>query len=110
MAREWIQIEAYGAIGWKVQGSHNKTVVERHMTDSEIDPSRCPLCRQANQCGMADGTGTCWCFDSPVPLKILEQVPSEVSACACLCRTCLSGRRHPMGEVEKVQNFIRKWR
>lgn len=80
------------------------------MTDSEIDPSRCPLCRQANQCGMADGTGTCWCFDSPASQKILDPLPCENIVGACLCRTCLSGRRHPMGEVEQVQNFIRKWR
>ena len=80
------------------------------MTGSEEDPTLCPLCRQVNQCGMAGGTGTCWCFDSPIPPEVLALVPGEVAGKACVCRECALRPPPPTSQLTKVCDFIRKWR
>jgi len=65
-----------------------------------IDPSRCPLCGQANDCQLAAGHAKCWCFDTPVPNAILERIPIEARSVVCVCRSCADGttdenqRRH----------------
>ena len=40
-----------------------------------IDPTRCPLCGGDNDCGVARGAGTCWCFSTSVPDAAIEQLP-----------------------------------
>jgi len=80
------------------------------MTDADLDPSRCPLCRQRNECGMADDTGTCWCFDLSIPADVLNPVPRELANLACLCQTCLSDSCHQTSKLEKIRDFVRTWR
>ena len=60
-----------------------------------IDPSRCPLCRGDNACGVAEGAATCWCFSATVPAEVLERVPDESRGLACVCAGCASGTRGP---------------
>jgi hypothetical protein len=55
---------------------------------SAIDPARCPLCDQANHCGLAAGRATCWCFDAPVPADVLARVPLDARGVACVCQPC----------------------
>jgi hypothetical protein len=55
-----------------------------------VDPARCPLCGEANDCQIAAGRATCWCFDSPVPPDVLACVPPEAQGVACVCQTCAS--------------------
>ena len=57
-----------------------------------IDPSKCPLCGKPNQCGIAAGKGTCWCFSEKVPETVLDQVPEAVRDEACVCEWCAVGR------------------
>ena len=80
------------------------------MTDADLDPSHCPLCRQRNECGMADGTGTCWCFDLSIKADVLNPVPRELASLACLCRTCLLDPRHQTSKLEMIRDFVRRWR
>lgn len=38
------------------------------------DPRQCPLCGRPNECGMAAGKGSCWCFSTPVRLARLNEI------------------------------------
>lgn len=80
------------------------------MIESSLDPSRCPLCRELNQCGMVDGTGTCWCFDAPNTLQGLDLLSRESAGLACLCAHCLSGVRTLPIALTRVRDCIRAWR
>lgn len=53
-----------------------------------IDPTRCPICGQPNDCQVAAGRPTCWCFERPVPLAVLARVPFAAQGLACVCQTC----------------------
>jgi hypothetical protein len=56
-----------------------------------LDPHRCPLCGQANQCtpgGPASAAPPCWCFSAPVSRAALERLPAEARGKACLCPRC----------------------
>lgn len=53
-----------------------------------IDPVRCPLCGQPNDCQIAAGCQTCWCFETPVPPTVLARVPVAAQGLACVCRRC----------------------
>ena len=37
----------------------------------------CPLCGGPNDCGLAAGADTCWCFTASIPAAALERVPDE---------------------------------
>lgn len=74
-----------------------------------IDPSRCPLCGQPNQCGIAAGEATCWCFETPIPAEALEKVPPEARGIACLCKTCATGRRSPEETLERFQALLHQY-
>jgi SAM-dependent methyltransferase len=50
----------------------------------------CPLCGEANRCGVALGKGVCWCFSTPVPHAVIEQIPEEYRGRACVCEPCAS--------------------
>jgi hypothetical protein len=53
-----------------------------------VDPARCPLCREPNDCQLAAGRTTCWCFETPVPPDVLARVPLEAQGVACVCKRC----------------------
>ena len=57
-----------------------------------VDPSHCPLCGTANQCGMAQGLNTCWCFDATIPSEVIDLIPDEARDIACVCRACAQER------------------
>ena len=52
------------------------------------DPSRCPLCGGANECGVAAGQDTCWCFSSKIPAEVVASVPEDDVNRVCVCRAC----------------------
>lgn len=62
-------------------------------TPAPIDPTRCPLCNAPNQCGMAAGRGTCWCFEQTIPREVLARVPEEAKDRVCVCARCAAGER-----------------
>lgn len=81
------------------------------MNQATVDSSRCPLCLHPNECGLVDGIGTCWCFESSVLPQALNQGPHEATDCACLCRICLSGKqRNSTVALEAIRDSIRTWR
>jgi hypothetical protein len=51
-------------------------------------PTRCPLCGETNECGVAAGKSTCWCFSTPVPPEVLAQVPEDQQGRTCVCERC----------------------
>lgn len=67
--------------------------VEDSPVTAPVDPKRCPLCRDDNNCGAARGEATCWCFTARVPDEVLERVPPSARGVACVCEGCASGRR-----------------
>jgi len=54
-----------------------------------VDPTRCPLCGESNNCGAARGEKTCWCFDLKIPVYVLENVPENARGKACVCQRCI---------------------
>jgi hypothetical protein len=62
-----------------------------------VDPARCPLCGQSNQCGAQAGQDSCWCFDLTIPASVLAAVPPEARGAACVCRACASKARSAEG-------------
>ena len=58
-----------------------------------IDPARCPLCGQLNQCLLAGGAHSneeCWCFRVRFPPSLLARVPEHARRRACICQRCVS--------------------
>ncbi len=53
-----------------------------------MDPRTCPLCGKPNQCGMAEGKGSCWCFEVKLDPAALAKLPEEAKGKACVCRSC----------------------
>ncbi len=59
-----------------------------------VDPTRCPLCGQPNQCAnevrRATGTdpGPCWCVQMDFSADLLARVPAEAQRKACICAAC----------------------
>ena len=69
-------------------------------TAERVDPSRCPLCGQPNQCAMelarASGqpaTAPCWCTQISFSPSLLAQVPPAAQKRACICASCAA--THP---------------
>ncbi|MBT2325971.1 cysteine-rich CWC family protein [Variovorax paradoxus] len=58
------------------------------------DPSRCPLCGEANRCAMEleRETGrpqpTCWCKQADFDRTVLARIPAETRGLACICACC----------------------
>ncbi len=73
------------------------------MTGKPVDPTRCPLCGEDNDCRMARGDSTCWCVSMQVPKEVLDRVPLEAQGVACVCRFCATGRRHPAQLMREIQ-------
>ena len=57
-------------------------------TANGIDPKCCPLCGNANQCGMATGKEKCWCFTAIISEDVLARVPQQARDSACICQEC----------------------
>lgn len=58
------------------------------MNTIEVDSRRCPLCGGPNDCGIAAGASTCWCFSTDVPADVVARVPDEARDAVCICRAC----------------------
>jgi Cysteine-rich CWC len=55
---------------------------------SGIDPNRCPLCGEGNECGIAAGSERCWCFSAIIPEDVLGSVPEQARDAVCICQKC----------------------
>lgn len=64
---------------------------------SLADPSICPLCLRANECGMVKGSAECWCETVTIPAAVLERVPEPLKRTVCVCRRCAEGADAPKG-------------
>ena len=78
------------------------------VSTGKLDPSRCPLCGQTNQCGMAAGATSCWCFDTKIPADVLEKLPPEARELACVCRACATGADGAPRSVEELYELFRR--
>ena len=68
--------------------------------DKVIDPSKCPICGEPNQCAQAIAKATgkppeaCWCMTAPFSEKLsaelLDRVPVEAQNKVCICSKCFS--------------------
>ncbi|WP_394757018.1 cysteine-rich CWC family protein [Rhodoferax sp.] len=62
-----------------------------------IDPTRCPLCGQTNQCAgqLERVTGIkqppCWCNQLTFGAELLARVPELARQQACICAACAQG-------------------
>ncbi|MEO5821796.1 MAG: cysteine-rich CWC family protein [Vicinamibacteraceae bacterium] len=52
------------------------------------DQDLCPICGGPNQCGLAAGASTCWCFTTIIPEDVLEGIPAEARNESCICPAC----------------------
>jgi hypothetical protein len=59
-----------------------------------VDPTRCPLCGQSNQCAgqVERSTGikqpSCWCNTVTFDADLLARVPQAARRQACICIAC----------------------
>jgi len=59
-----------------------------------IDPTRCPLCGQGNQCAMEMEKATgqkqppCWCTQATFSAELLARIPDALRNQACVCAAC----------------------
>jgi hypothetical protein len=63
-----------------------------------VDPTRCPLCGQRNDCCMTGSarSETCWCMHLEFGEALLARVPIAAQARACICRRCaVAGTAQP---------------
>jgi hypothetical protein len=58
---------------------------------TELDPARCPICGDLNECAtVADPDATeCWCEAVKFPQDLLARVPENAVARVCVCRRCI---------------------
>lgn len=79
----------------------NKVAPETKNTWAEslnktIDPSKCPICSEPNQCAQEVAKATCktpeacWCMTTTFSAELLAQVPAEAVKKACICARCTS--------------------
>ncbi len=64
-------------------------------SNTAYSPDRCPLCGGPNQCGLAAGSTSCWCFTTRIPDAVVERVPVAARNVACVCPDCAAGRASP---------------
>ncbi|VTU32661.1 hypothetical protein SRS16CHR_05129 [Variovorax sp. SRS16] len=61
---------------------------------AQPDPSRCPLCGEANRCAMEIERETgrpqppCWCMQADFSKALLARVPTAMRGLACICARC----------------------
>lgn len=59
----------------------------------KFDPERhCPVCGMPNSCEIAEGRGTCWCFETRVDENLVELLAAHGIEERCLCANCAAGR------------------
>jgi hypothetical protein len=63
--------------------------------DSATPVDTCPLCGGPNDCAIARGEQTCWCFDEVFPPNLLERVPEADQGRVCVCRNCATAAAEP---------------
>ena len=58
-----------------------------------FDPTRCPLCGQANRCVLATGgeLNDCWCLQTEIDPAVLDRLPAEERDQRCICPACAAG-------------------
>jgi len=57
----------------------------------------CPLCKQPNQCALAQTANTasqCWCMRVKIAPEILAQLPPAQKNLACICATCAQSAKN----------------
>jgi len=59
--------------------------------------ARCALCGEPNECGVAAGQSTCWCWSADVPASALDRVPEELRGKACICEKCAQAAQREDG-------------
>ena len=54
------------------------------------DPTRCPLCGDANECAVAAGRSaeTCWCMTVTMDPDTLLAIPEAAQGKVCICPKC----------------------
>ncbi len=71
-----------------------------------VDPDRCPLCGNENECGLRAGSKTCWCFSEKLLPGVLDSIPPEAQRAACLCKKCATGRDDLAGVSKAVEKQL----
>jgi hypothetical protein len=60
----------------------------------DVNPERCPVCGQPNECAMEIERRTghaqppCWCTQVDFSAALLASVPDEKKNLACICPAC----------------------
>jgi hypothetical protein len=63
-------------------------------TQTQFDPTRCPLCGEVNRCAMEVERATgvkqpdCWCSQVDFGRELLDSVPLSAQRAACICAAC----------------------
>jgi hypothetical protein len=60
------------------------------MSGAGIDTSRCPLCGDSNECGMAAGRDECWCTRVVIEKATLDRLPEAARGVVCVCPRCVA--------------------
>jgi len=60
------------------------------MSEAGFDPSRCPLCGESNECGMAAGRDECWCSSVTIEKATLDRLPEAARGVVCVCARCVA--------------------
>jgi hypothetical protein len=64
----------------------------------DLQPDRCPLCGQPNQCAMeleritGEKQPPCWCTQVDFSAELLARVPADKQHLACICSHCARPR------------------
>lgn len=53
----------------------------------ELDPARCPLCGNDNDCGVVAGK-VCWCERAYIPEDVRKALPEHLRGKVCICKAC----------------------
>jgi hypothetical protein len=61
------------------------------MSALALDPTRCPICAQSNECGAAAGREECWCFAATLAPAALARIPERALGLVCICAKCGRG-------------------
>ncbi|MBX3247804.1 MAG: cysteine-rich CWC family protein [Myxococcales bacterium] len=64
------------------------------------DPRRCALCGGENDCEVARGEASCWCFAVTIPRSLLAKIPEDQRDTACICRACVDAAEPTLRIVE----------
>lgn len=72
------------------------------MTQSPVEPTRCPVCGASNSCAAAAGSSEpCWCMAVEISQQALERIPEAARNIACLCPRCAAFAAEPRASVEE---------